>query len=87
MDHYLLFGQVLRVRVVAPADVHPSTFKGANREFRPRLGARVAREAHNAKRSEEQVARGAQRLLRGESVRCVRAACLPQARPHPRPLC
>ena len=69
MDNYLMFGQVLRVRVVPPAQVHPSTFKGAGRPVRPRPGARLAREAHNAKRSEEQLHRAAGRLLRGERKR------------------
>jgi RNA recognition motif-containing protein len=71
MDNYLLYGQVLRVRVVAPSDVHASTFNGCDKPFRPRPGARLAREARNAKKDEGQVARVAQRLLRGERARCV----------------
>ena len=34
-----MFGQVLRVKVVAPSQVHPSTFKGAGKPVRPRPGA------------------------------------------------
>jgi hypothetical protein len=76
MDNYLLYGQVLRVRVVAPADVHASTFKGCDKPFRPRPGARLAREARNAKKDEGQVARVAARLLSGERARCACALLL-----------
>ena len=69
MDNYLMFGQVLRVKVVPPSQVHASTFKGAGRPVRARPGARLAREAHNAKRTEEQVQVAASRLLRGERKR------------------
>lgn len=35
MDSYLLFGHILRARVVDPSQVHPNLFKGANRRFKP----------------------------------------------------
>ena len=35
MDNYLMFGQVLKVRVCLPGEVHADTFKGANSTFKP----------------------------------------------------
>ncbi|TPX10992.1 uncharacterized protein E0L32_008029 [Thyridium curvatum] len=34
MDNYLLFGHLLKCKVVAPGQVHESLFKGANRRFK-----------------------------------------------------
>ncbi|KAK4455032.1 hypothetical protein QBC34DRAFT_391375 [Podospora aff. communis PSN243] len=34
MDSYLLFGHILRARVVDPSQVHPELFKGSNRRFK-----------------------------------------------------
>ncbi|KAL1838965.1 hypothetical protein VTK73DRAFT_4188 [Phialemonium thermophilum] len=34
MDHYMLFGHNLRVRVVPPDEVHPDLWRGANRRFK-----------------------------------------------------
>ena len=34
MDNYLLFGHILRARLVPPSDVHPELFKGCNRRFK-----------------------------------------------------
>ncbi len=69
MNNYLLAGQVLKVHVVAPSAVHPSTFKGSDKPFRARPRQRTAREAHNAPRSAEQLQAAAQRLVKGEAAR------------------
>ena len=71
MNNYLLAGQVLKVHVVAPSAVHPSTFKGCDKPYRARPRARTARDAHNAPRSAEQLQRTAQRLVKSEAQRCV----------------
>lgn len=34
MDKYLLFGHILTAKLVAPDNVHPNLFKGANRRFK-----------------------------------------------------
>ena len=43
MDNYLLCGSVLKVKVVPPSELHPSTLKGANKRFVPRASSRLAR--------------------------------------------
>ncbi len=34
MDNYLLFGHILRAKIVPPVQVHPELFKGCNRRFK-----------------------------------------------------
>ncbi|KAM7208458.1 RNA-binding domain containing protein [Naviculisporaceae sp. PSN 640] len=34
MDNYLLFGHILKAKLIAPENVHPNLFKGANRRFK-----------------------------------------------------
>ena len=69
MDNYLLYGQVLKVKVVAPSALHPDTLKGANTRFVPRVSCRRARAAHDAPRDAEATAKQAGKLLRGEAAR------------------
>ncbi len=69
MDNYLLYGQVLRVKVVPPSALHPATLRGANARFVPRVSAKKARAAHDAPRGVAATQKQAEALLRRESAR------------------
>lgn len=66
MNGYLMFEKNLQVHVVAPADVHPATFKGANRPFKRIDFRKIAAEKANRSRSDDERAAQAKRLLAAE---------------------
>ena len=47
MNNYLMFGQILVTKVLKPSQVHPDTFKGANRTFKRIPWQKLARQGHN----------------------------------------
>ena len=47
MHGYLLFGQVLQVKLVPPQKVHPRTFIGANKKFKIVPWKKLDRARHN----------------------------------------
>ena len=76
MDNYLLYGQVLKVKVVPPSALHPDTLKGANTRFVPRVSCRRARAAHDAPRDAAATAKQAGITVRHLcDMRCDVRAC------------
>ena len=51
MNQYLMFGRTLQCKLVEYKDLHPNTFKAANKQMRIVPWQRIAKERHNAKRS------------------------------------
>jgi len=66
MNGYHLFDHVLVSHIVAPKDIHPSMFKGANKKFRPVPWQMIARKHHNRERTEEECSKAITRLGRKE---------------------
>lgn len=56
MHGYLLFERLLEVRALAPSEVHPDTFKGADKKFRAIPWSTVAAKRQNRERTEQQEA-------------------------------
>jgi|TARA_B110000208_G_scaffold108194_1_gene134129 nucleolar protein 15 len=67
MNNYPLFGSTLVANVMKPADLHAELFKGANKDFQRIEWRKMARERHNAPKSEKQDARRVTRLLGKEA--------------------
>ncbi|KAI9591746.1 hypothetical protein BDF19DRAFT_389126 [Syncephalis fuscata] len=67
MNNYLLFGHLLKCKVVPQEKIHPRLFDGANRKFKPVPRHKLAREEHNRTRTAEEAQRNATRLLRKEN--------------------
>jgi len=74
MDNYLLFGKVLKVKVVPPSELHPAALNGANKRFVPRSSARGARALRNAARDPAAAQLAQARLLKAEGKRRKRIA-------------
>uniref|UniRef100_A0A060T847 ARAD1C33528p n=1 Tax=Blastobotrys adeninivorans TaxID=409370 RepID=A0A060T847_BLAAD len=53
MDNYLLFGHILKVKVIPPEKVHEDLFVGANRTFRPMPWTRLARQRNDRPKDSE----------------------------------
>ena len=66
MDGYFLAGRKMVAHVVKKANVHPRMFDGANRKFRPIPWRLIAKQRHNAPRSDEQQAKRVARLTAKE---------------------
>lgn len=47
MNNYLLMGRLLQCRMMTEKEVHPDTWKGANRKFRVVPWQQIARDQHN----------------------------------------
>jgi len=66
MNGYHLFDHVLISHIVAPKDIHPSMFKGANKKFRPIPWQMIARKHHNRERTAEECSKAITRLGKKE---------------------
>lgn len=66
MNGYHLFDHVLVSHIVAPKDIHPSMFKGANKKFRPVPWQLIARKHHNRERTPEERSKAITRLGKKE---------------------
>jgi len=69
MDNYLLFGHKLVCKVVPKDQIHPNTFKGANRKFKRIPFRKLAKEIHNSPKEPEQVQKTIKRLLKKEKMK------------------
>jgi nucleolar protein 15 len=74
MNGYLLFSKILVAKVVPPSDVHPETFKGAERPFKVIDRTAIARKEHNKPRTAERAARREAALLKGERAKRAKLA-------------
>ena len=66
MNGYLLYSKVLVAKVLKPEDVHPETFKGADRIFKIADRVAIVRKQHNAARTPAQASARESRLLSRE---------------------
>ena len=69
MDNYLMFDQLLQVRVMDDDKVHPDLFVGANRAFRKVPWKKLDNAKRNRKRTAEEAEQQAKRLLSKEAKR------------------
>eukprot|EP00270_Netrium_digitus_P014989 TRINITY_DN5183_c0_g1_i3.p1 TRINITY_DN5183_c0_g1~~TRINITY_DN5183_c0_g1_i3.p1 ORF type:complete len:272 (+),score=87.48 TRINITY_DN5183_c0_g1_i3:107-922(+) len=69
MHNYLLFGSMLQVKLVPPADVHPALWKGANRSFKVRPWQKIAMREHNKDRTPEEHKKLVKKLLKSDKIR------------------
>jgi len=67
MDKYLLFDRILSCRVVPHDELHPKTFDGANKKFRVMPNKKIARERHNAPKTQWAQKRTEKKLLGKEA--------------------
>lgn len=51
MDNYLLFGHLLKVKVMEPEQIHENLFDGANKTFKPVPWARISRLNNDKRKS------------------------------------
>ncbi|KAI0775046.1 hypothetical protein BD413DRAFT_669790 [Trametes elegans] len=69
MDNYLLMGHILTCKLIPKDQVHPELWVGANRKWRPVPRERVARVAHNKRRTQEEQEKAENRLLKRQEQR------------------
>ncbi|KAH7907281.1 hypothetical protein BJ138DRAFT_1160553 [Hygrophoropsis aurantiaca] len=69
MDNYLLMGHILRCKIIPPDEVHPELWVGANRKWRAIPRDRIARLEHNKARTEENIQKAENRLLKRQNER------------------
>ena len=67
MNGYLLFSKVLVAKVMDPAQVHPETFKNADKPFKVRDRQAIERKKHNTPRGDEEAERRTARLAKADS--------------------
>lgn len=67
MHNYLLFGHLLQCKVVPNEEVHPHTFKGANKKFRPVPWKEIAQKQQSLPRTETQIKRAGERKTKKEA--------------------
>jgi nucleolar protein 15 len=65
MDNYLLFGHILKVKLMPPQNVHEDLFAGSNRTFKAVPWKRIAKQRHDRQKPLEQL----QKLQEKESKR------------------
>ncbi|KAF9585259.1 MKI67 FHA domain-interacting nucleolar phosphoprotein [Lunasporangiospora selenospora] len=76
MNNYLLFGHLLKCKVLQPEQVHPTLFLGANRKFNVIPFLKIEKERHNAEKSPKQLKSLKRKLLQRESVKRTKLADL-----------
>ncbi len=69
MNNYLMFSKVLVAKLMAPADVHPETFKNADRPFKMADRLAVVRRTQNQARTPKQAAAREKGLVSRERKR------------------
>lgn len=55
MDNYLLFGHILKVKLIPAGEVHESLFKGSNKTYKHIPWSKVSKYQHDRPKSEEQL--------------------------------
>lgn len=55
MDNYLLFGHILKVKLIPTGEVHESLFKGSNKTYKHIPWSKVSKYQHDKPKSEEQL--------------------------------
>ena len=68
MHNYLLFGHLLQCKVVPNEEVHPDTFKGANKKFRPAPWKEIVAKQQALPRTELQIKRAVERKTKKDAV-------------------
>jgi nucleolar protein 15 len=76
MNGYMMFGRTLQCSFRPASEVHPATFRGADRPFKVVPWARINRREVNAPRTAEQVASTHARLLSREEEKRAKLAAL-----------
>ncbi len=74
MNNYMMFGRTIQCRFLLPSQVHPETFKNANRTFKVIPHARIHRDRVNAPKSEAQVEAIRARQLEKEAAKRAKLA-------------
>lgn len=69
MDGYILSGKTLKCEIVPPGNVHPRMFAGCKRKFKTIPWAKLDRERHNKKRTNEETAKRVDRLIKKDTKR------------------
>ncbi|KAK3726432.1 hypothetical protein QZH41_014944 [Actinostola sp. cb2023] len=67
MDNYIMFGRVLKCKVVSPEKIHPRLWKGSNRKFQyvPRRENEIKKQ--NKERTQEEHEKNIRNLLKKQS--------------------
>jgi nucleolar protein 15 len=69
MNNYLLFGQLIVCNVVAPDEVHPALWKGADRKFHQRPWRAIEKKRRNKVKTAEDEAKHLGKLLAKEAAK------------------
>lgn len=69
MHDYLMFGQKLVCKLVPLSEVHPQTFKGANRRFKNIPWHKIESERHNKERTDKEENKRQKRLISKDKKR------------------
>lgn len=66
MNNYMMFGRTLECKYLPPSQVHPDTFRNADRKFKVVPWTRINRDRHNATKTEQQIKTINDRLVKRE---------------------
>jgi nucleolar protein 15 len=66
MNGYMMFGKRLVAKLLEPEEVHPLTFRGANKRFVPTPTRRIAIQKINREKTEDEYQKNVKRLLKKE---------------------
>ncbi|ORX82090.1 RNA-binding domain-containing protein [Basidiobolus meristosporus CBS 931.73] len=67
MNNYLLYGHLLKCKVIPEDKLHPKLFDGANKKFKVIPWNKIAREEHNKPKTRESRNRVVKKLLKKEA--------------------
>ncbi len=66
MDNYLMFGHILKCKIIPAEQLHPKTFVGANRKFKTIPWNKIQRIKQNKAKTPEETEKITARLLAKE---------------------
>jgi len=67
MDNYIMYGRMLKCKVIPPEKVHPKMFKGAKRIYFPRRLRHTHKKMHNKPKTPESSKTNIDRLIKKEN--------------------
>jgi len=72
MDGYIMFSRSLRCQLIPREKVHPTMFKNSNRRYYPKRTKIIHRQIHNSPKTNDQMRRNIQKLIKKEESKRVR---------------
>ncbi|XP_031552845.1 MKI67 FHA domain-interacting nucleolar phosphoprotein-like [Actinia tenebrosa] len=67
MDNYMMFGRLLKCKVISPDKIHPRLWEGSNRKFRHVSRNEIAIKKQNKERNQKEHAANVKNILKKES--------------------